>query len=157
MSCYHPIEAWDLSPDFEHDLKRTVVFNLPAGMDRQKLRQQGRLLQLPCRHCVGCRLSKSREWANRVVMEQTYHDDAWFVTLTYDDEHLPCVYSKSALGTNLSVHSTLVKSDLQKFLSVFVLILNSIYVILLLESTERILIDRIIMYLFLVLDLMIYL
>lgn len=118
MACYRPIEAWDLTPDLsDPSAERNVHFGiLPKSFDRDKMIRQGRLLQLPCRHCVGCRLSKSREWANRIVMEQLYHEDTWFVTLTYDDDHLPPAFPvDEATGEILSVNATLVKNDLQKF------------------------------------------
>lgn len=116
MSCYHPIEAWDYTPDL-HDptLDRVISFRPPAVADRDKMIRQGRRLMLPCRHCVGCRLAKSREWANRVVMEQLYHDDCWFLTLTYDDEHLPRAHGVDYYGEIVSSHATLVKVDLQRF------------------------------------------
>lgn len=122
MPCYHPIFAIETTPGFPSpDL---IDFSRPRQIefchcpeDVEKARRQGRLLLLPCRHCVGCRLSKSREWANRVVMEQLYHEDSWFLTLTYDDEHLPRSFPvDKATGEILSIHSSLVKSDLQKFM-----------------------------------------
>lgn len=118
MPCYHPIEAWDYSPEQLNFLdKRNILFREPPMELRQEMIRQGRRLLLPCRHCVGCRLSKSREWANRVVMEQLYHEDSWFLTLTYDDEHLPRSFPvDKATGEILSVHSSLVKVDLQKFM-----------------------------------------
>lgn len=116
MSCYHPVFAYDLTEDFEHDPDRVISFVTRPDFDK-KMRQQGRLLQLPCRHCVGCRLDKSREWANRAIMEQLYHDESWFLTLTYDDEHLPPAYPVDpATGEILSVHATIVKRDLQMFM-----------------------------------------
>ncbi|UPW40981.1 replication initiator protein [Sigmofec virus UA08Rod_5898] len=115
MSCYHPITAFDLTADFEHGLDRVISFRFPSS-DFDKMKRQGRLLQLPCRHCVGCRLQRSREWANRILMEQQYHQDSWFLTLTYDDEHLPRSSPVDyATGEILSVHSTLVKKHLQDF------------------------------------------
>lgn len=124
MSCYHPITAYDLTPKYSTvDESMDISF---CGFGRhfdsfmaaeKKMRQQGRLLQLPCRHCVGCRLDKSREWANRVLMEQQYHEESWFLTLTYDDDHLPPAYPVDpATGEILSVHATLVKKDLQDFM-----------------------------------------
>lgn len=102
--------------DFDHDPDRKIVFHVSPDL-REKLMRQGRVLQLPCRKCVGCRLSKSREWANRSIMEQVYHDSAWFLTLTYDDEHLPPAFpTNPATGEILSVHATLVKQHLQGFL-----------------------------------------
>lgn len=118
MSCYHPIIAWDVTEDFDNPfVSREISFKRPCLYDELKMVRQGRRLELPCRKCVGCRLSKSREWANRVVMEQLYHDQSWFLTLTYDDEYLPPAFPVDpATGEILSVHATLVKSDLQKFL-----------------------------------------
>lgn len=44
---------------------------------------------LPCRQCIGCRLEKSREWATRLLLESKQHDKSCFLTLTYDDDHVP--------------------------------------------------------------------
>lgn len=126
MPCYHPIEAFDVTRDFENSTDREVIFSLHeywldhpffSQIDcREKLIRQGRRLMLPCRKCIGCRLAKSREWANRAVMEQLYHDQCWFLTLTYDDEHLPPAFPVDDLtGEILSVHATLVKKNLQDF------------------------------------------
>ena len=46
-------------------------------------------LFLPCGRCMGCRLERSRQWALRCEHERKLHKDSCFVTLTYDDEHLP--------------------------------------------------------------------
>lgn len=119
MPCYHPIVAWDFTPDtYDGTESRSISFKEPSSdLLRLQMIRQGRRLLLPCRHCVGCRLSKSREWANRAVMEQLYHEQSWFLTLTYDDEHLPPAFPVDpATGEILSVHATLVKRDLQLFL-----------------------------------------
>lgn len=115
MACYHPIEMWD-NTRYSTDPEALDVSFVPEFASSELMRRQGRRLLLPCRHCVGCRLDKSREWANRIIMEQPYHKDSLFLTLTYDDAHLPPAYPVNpATGEILSVHSTLVKSDLQKF------------------------------------------
>lgn len=44
---------------------------------------------IPCGQCIGCRLEYSRQWANRGYLESKLHDENYFITLTYDDEHLP--------------------------------------------------------------------
>ncbi|AXH75096.1 MAG: replication initiator protein [Microviridae sp.] len=46
-------------------------------------------LALPCGQCTSCRLKRSREWAIRISHEAQLHKDNCFITLTYDDEHLP--------------------------------------------------------------------
>lgn len=44
---------------------------------------------IPCQHCWACKLNKSAEWATRAMLETQEHDYNYFITLTYDDEHLP--------------------------------------------------------------------
>ena len=46
-------------------------------------------VEIPCGKCEGCRIARSRDWANRCMMELEYHDSAYFLTLTYDEEHVP--------------------------------------------------------------------
>lgn len=48
-----------------------------------------RPLTIPCGQCVGCRLERSRQWAIRCMHEAAMHENNSFVTLTYDDDHLP--------------------------------------------------------------------
>lgn len=50
--------------------------------------QFGLPVLIPCGECVGCRLQKSRDWANRCMLELSDHKSAFFLTLTYDDNHL---------------------------------------------------------------------
>ena len=49
----------------------------------------GSELQLACGQCIGCRLEYSRQWAVRMYHEAQLHDENSFITLTYDDDHLP--------------------------------------------------------------------
>lgn len=46
-------------------------------------------LQLSCGQCAGCRLQRSKEWACRCVHEASLYVKNAFLTLTYDDAHLP--------------------------------------------------------------------
>lgn len=50
-------------------------------------------LTLPCGQCIGCRLDRSRDWATRITHEAQMHDVNSFITLTYDDQHLPPRFS----------------------------------------------------------------
>lgn len=56
----------------------------------------------PCGKCLNCRIAKSREWSLRLMNELGYWNKSVFLTLTYDDEHLP---------EDHSLH----KEELQKF------------------------------------------
>lgn len=44
---------------------------------------------IPCRHCWACQLKNSAEWATRLTWESQYHEHKYFITLTYDEAHLP--------------------------------------------------------------------
>lgn len=46
-------------------------------------------LNLPCGQCIGCRLERSRRWAVRLMHEAKLHERNSFLTLTYDDSHVP--------------------------------------------------------------------
>lgn len=48
----------------------------------------------PCGKCVGCRMADAKEWKIRNCLEMTYHQFVYFVTLTFDDPHLPEILDK---------------------------------------------------------------
>jgi len=76
VACYHPLSAFRCA-------NGDVVFNELKRYDIVSS------LSLPCGRCVGCRLERSRQWANRCVHEAQLHERNCFITLTYDDAHLP--------------------------------------------------------------------
>lgn len=46
--------------------------------------------KIPCRKCWACQLNYSAEWATRIMLEaKKTPGQNFFVTLTYDDDHLP--------------------------------------------------------------------
>ncbi len=87
MPCFRPIKGW-LSKKRSPKGKRQVVFTISeAYTDRG--------VTIPCGQCSGCRLERSRQWAIRCHHEATLYEDNCFLTLTYDDQHLPDDYSVS--------------------------------------------------------------
>jgi len=54
-----------------------------------KIPDTGHIVDIPCGHCTGCRIQRSREWAARIIHEMVYFKDNVFICLTYDKEHLP--------------------------------------------------------------------
>ncbi|QCS36524.1 replication initiator protein [Capybara microvirus Cap3_SP_444] len=58
---------------------------------------------IPCGRCIECRLSYSRDWALRCVLESQDHEFNYFLTLTYDNSYLPA-------------NGSLVKKDVQLFI-----------------------------------------
>lgn len=45
--------------------------------------------RVACGKCLCCRAAKSKQWTIRLKHEQAYWDREGFLTLTYDDDHLP--------------------------------------------------------------------
>lgn len=76
MACYHPLQAYQSADG-------SVVFVERQGSDVV------RSLLLPCGQCIGCRLERSRQWAIRCMHEASLYDKNCFITLTYDEGHLP--------------------------------------------------------------------
>lgn len=81
MPCYSPLKGFRTASG-------SVVFS--------ELRRHGDItssIDIPCGQCVGCRLERSRQWAMRCLHESELHLDNSFITLTYDDDHLPADWS----------------------------------------------------------------
>lgn len=78
MPCFSPVPAW------RPDSGGKLVFAERAGYSP---------LVIACGQCIGCRLERSRQWAVRCFHESQMHDASEFVTLTYDDDHVPVDYS----------------------------------------------------------------
>lgn len=79
MPCYRPLTAY-------HSTGGTIIFDVNKSFGRKHK------IELPCNKCIGCRLEKAKEWALRCNHEASLNDDGRnnsFITLTYDDGHLP--------------------------------------------------------------------
>jgi hypothetical protein len=75
MPCYSPLKG------FVNTESGGIVFKRGSNA--------GANMEVACGQCLGCRLDKSKEWAMRIVHESSLHDENCFLTLTYDDEHVP--------------------------------------------------------------------
>lgn len=73
-------------------------------------------IQIPCGQCIECRLQRSRQWANRCMLELQYHKSSYFVTLTYDNDHLPTNEVINEDTGEVNYNATLVKKDFQDFM-----------------------------------------
>lgn len=58
------------------------------------------VIDRPCGKCSGCRIKKRMDLAIRLEHESQFHDHSWFVTVTYDDEHVP--YAGSLVADHIS-------------------------------------------------------
>lgn len=132
MSCYRPLKGFPIGltdngktdyyiTSYECDHveidgsgHKSACFTSTRGNNCKKYIRD--FIQIPCGRCIGCRLDYSRQWADRCMLELGYHDESWFVTLTYDEENLPLSESLDMETGEIVQHATLVKRDLQLFL-----------------------------------------
>lgn len=77
MPCFHPLKAWQSIKPNENG--KYPVFFTPS--EKPHFYKE---IQIPCGQCVGCRLERSRVWAVRCIAEKHLHDQACFITLTYN-------------------------------------------------------------------------
>lgn len=87
MPCYRPLKA------YRHASGDIGFSEKPKDLES---------LELGCGRCVGCRLGRASSWAIRCQHEAQLFERNAFLTLTYDDEHVP-------------QHGSLRYSDVQKF------------------------------------------
>ena len=77
MPCYHPVQGY-FKPNGQHTTRDAIGTDmLPQGTR-------------PCGYCKGCRFKKQQEWTVRMLNERSCHStSSSFITLTYDNKHLP--------------------------------------------------------------------
>lgn len=131
MSCYHPKKGFIIGETENGKRKLKIV---DYGVDHVELDSNGvwsastvagasdrsvgiarEWLLIPCGTCVGCKLDYSRQWADRCMLEMQQHEHTWFVTLTYDDSHLPKTWYSASEDGDALMAATLSKRDLQLF------------------------------------------
>lgn len=135
MACYHPLKAFKVglhpsgkpkykicSYETTYLVKNKIGDWVPCyePIITDKINPIIRdYVEIPCGKCIGCLLKRSREWADRCMMEASYHEHNSFITLTYNDEHLP---EKREIINSLtgeiseSPYRSLQKEDFQKFM-----------------------------------------
>lgn len=86
MPCLCPLDAWPAPPGAAD--KRPVFSPARSYAGAKPMR-------IPCGQCLSCRLSRSQDWATRIMHEVQCHEFAWFLTPTYSDDHLPADMSVS--------------------------------------------------------------
>lgn len=90
MYCHHPMEIH--LADGRTDLgKKRYVFNLRDSIDPDRQLADPRVhVIIPCGQCIACRVRRAQEWSARLWLEWRMScAPSCFLTLTYDDDHLP--------------------------------------------------------------------
>lgn len=129
MSCYHPLVLINTSDmtdpeqraiverlkiihhgDTKNRSMNTLLIPKELAIESGIHLRENNAVVVPCGRCIGCRLDYSRQWAMRAVHEAKQHEENYFLTLTYDDEHLP-VGSKGI--------PTLIEDEMSRFMKNF--------------------------------------
>lgn len=134
MTCYHPIirieDTWNwkkASDGHRYHPARIVkkdaknYLEIVSEYQKHEIKDRYKYTQIPCGNCIGCRLEYSRQWANRGYCESKLWKNNWFVTLTYDDEHLKIpedIEDSSGITwcNDGTWNGTLIKEDLTAFI-----------------------------------------
>lgn len=67
-----------------HPVKRT------SNINGSNINRKTAQMLLPCNQCLNCRINKSRLWTNRIMLESLDYAQSSFVTLTYNEDFVPC-------------------------------------------------------------------
>lgn len=57
--------------------------------DQQGYWQLYKYVDVPCGHCLECKKARAKQWAYRCMLEKDHSEDCHYITLTYDDAHVP--------------------------------------------------------------------
>lgn len=131
MVCYHPLKGFLIGKtangkddykivsyqtdhiEFYNNTWKCASCDLVSSFSERVVRD---FIEIPCGQCIGCRLDYSRQWADRCLVEMKDHSSNYFLTLTYDDAHLPInEYLDKETGAVEPI-ATLVKRDFQLFM-----------------------------------------
>jgi len=87
MGCDFPLKAYRSASEKGPSGKPLLTFNPLEAMNSTSP------MEIPCNNCMGCKLEKSRQWAVRMMHESKCWPENCFLTLTYDQDHVPLDYS----------------------------------------------------------------
>lgn len=103
MTCYHPMLRFETYEQYtcqdghkaykarveKPDPKDLAQYENIEAMAKSMQGRYRRVQVIPCGKCIGCRLEYSKDWATKGCYEAETHKHNWFLTITYDQEHLP--------------------------------------------------------------------
>lgn len=108
MTCYYPKPAYYVpytkinEKTGEIYKTRKIKFKSLWNSDGDTPNQENTVM-IPCGKCPGCLIDRSNDYATRAMLETKQYPINCFVTLTYDNKHIP-------------KNRSLVKKDIQNFL-----------------------------------------
>lgn len=73
---------------------------------------QGKFIEVPCGKCIFCQSQLSRDWQLRLKKEFNFKTFNFFITLTYDEDHLPYLpYIEAISNINFNRKFSALKTD----------------------------------------------
>ena len=101
MSCYKPLIRL-YNPNDREQSGRVYSLARFSQISGKQLRYEDlmynpRIMLIPCGQCIGCRIRQREDWTTRIELEARDYpkEEVWFITLTYDDEHVPGMIVKT--------------------------------------------------------------
>jgi len=82
MGCNNPLSGWRAKKQNETTGKYPVVFCGSQGNRKMEM-------TVPCGKCAACHKQRTQNWGIRAMHEALLHDQNSFITLSYNDKHLP--------------------------------------------------------------------
>ena len=108
MTCYKPkLAKWEYANKINEktgEIHKTKILKFLSWNEITPETPFGEnITAIPCGKCEGCQVDKANDWSTRAILEASQYKDNCFLTLTYDNEHLP-------------KNSSLEKKEIQKFM-----------------------------------------
>lgn len=101
MSCYKPLIRL-YNPDNKEQSGRVYSLARFSELNGKQLRYEDlmynpKIMLIPCGQCIGCRIRQREDWTTRIELEARDYpkEQVWFITLTYDDDHVPGMIVKT--------------------------------------------------------------
>nr|DAV37274.1 MAG TPA: Replication associated protein [Microviridae sp.] len=101
MSCYKPLIRL-YNPDNREQSGRVYSLARFSQLTGKQLKYEDlmynpKVMLIPCGQCIGCRIRQREDWTTRIELEARDYpkEEVWFITLTYDDEHVPGMIVKT--------------------------------------------------------------
>ena len=101
MSCYKPLIRL-YNPDDREQSGRVYTLARFSQLSGKKLKYEDimynpKVMLIPCGQCIGCRIRQREDWTTRIELEARDYpkEEVWFVTLTYDEDHVPGMIVKT--------------------------------------------------------------
>lgn len=101
MSCYKPLIRL-YNPDNKEQSGRVYSLARFSELSGKQLKYEDlmynpKVMLIPCGQCIGCRIRQREDWTTRIELEARDYpkDQVWFITLTYDDDHVPGMIVKT--------------------------------------------------------------